>query len=398
MRPRLFALGLALELAVFGCASSRALAASSPYRLTAKPAVHEQSVPWQLVDATVFSPVTRLLRRPRPSVDLADGGVPDTSFFTNRDIASLSPAAIQAGPTEPGHRAQPPFTVTRLKDEGKTAGLFVKDAKGDRYLFKFDFIGRPDLITGAEVVSSKLLHALGYYVPSYEIEQARVSDFRIEDGQGIEAEDVRRVLAPRVRGGTVRMSASRLVDGEILGSFRSKDYRDLAELRALRLAYAWINNTDAKDHNTLMVWTGDRAIGYLIDFGSSLGGDAERGAKRPCQGWTNDVDLQVWTAELLTFGLYDSGCKLSDRPYSTGVGLLSSRFDPRRWKPYAPNFAFEEMTREDARWMAGRLARFTREQLAAAVAAGRYGRREDAQYLIEVLDARRQQIVEVYRP
>jgi hypothetical protein len=54
------------------------------------------------------------------------------------------------------------------------------------------------------------------------------------------------------------------------------------------------------------------------------------------------------------------------------------------------------MTREDAQWLARRLSALSREQLEAAVAAGRYSDPEDAAWIVNVLDERRQAIMEEY--
>jgi hypothetical protein len=165
----------------------------------------------------------------------------------------------------------------------------------------------------------------------------------------------------------------------------------------LKLAYAWLNNIDAKDHNSLLVWDGQRTVGYLIDFGTSLGADAGvGGAKRPCAGWLNSVDLKEASVKLLTLGLYHPACDVPMPPRDPSVGLFLPTVNPDQWKPYAPNLAFQEMNEDDARWMAGRIARLTRVQVEAAVSAGQYHDPADAAYLVETLERRRAIIVERY--
>jgi len=78
------------------------------------------------------------------------------------------------------------------------------------------------------------------------------------------------------------------------------------------------------------------------------------------------------------------------------VGRFASTVDPDRWKPYAPNLAFEEINTDDARWMAARLARLSRAQIEAAVLAGCYSDPADAAYLTEALESRRDVIVRHY--
>ena len=95
-------------------------------------------------------------------------------------------------------------------------------------------------------------------------------------------------------------------------------------------------------------------------------------------------------------GLHHPVCDAQARSLSPGVGLFSPRVDPDHWKPYAPNLAFEEMNDDDARWISRRLARLSRAQIEAAVAAGRYSRASDAAYLADMLEQRRMAIIRHY--
>jgi hypothetical protein len=344
---------------------------------------------------------------PVRSLNLKDGQLTSSAFFTDRDPARLSPEDVARGPTRPGDVAQPPFAITKAKTEGKTPGFFVTDARGVRYLFKLDPIDAPELLSGAEVVTSKLLYALGYHVPSYEIVYVQPEELQVapdlvsrEARGGVRPfleSDVAAFLEGRVLEGRVRVAASRMLEGEVLGPASFKRFRDCTELRALKVAYAWVNNIDAKDHNSLLVWNGDRVVGYLIDFGTALGADAGLGGpKGPCAGWLNIVDLKEVSLKLLTLGMHHPPCDVEIRPASPSVGLFTAEVDPEGWKPYAPNLAFEEMNDTDAEWMARRMARLSRAQIEAAVAAGRYSNPADAAYLADMLERRREAIVRAY--
>ncbi len=408
---------LFLALALSGCTVWPKRWGQQPCCFSTKPSVKKQTIAWHLVDVTVFWPVTQslnpfqigrwILRRPVHALNLKDGQVFDSAFFTNQDPASLSSEQMRWGPTQLGDSAQGPFLITRMKREGKTSGFFVTDAAGKRYLFKLDPIDAPELLSGAEVVTSKLLHALGYRVPSYEIVILEPKDLKVSaesvqrDNYGrahpVTLEDVTRQIRPRLRQGRLRVVASRIVDGQILGPARFKDFRNCAEMRALKVAYAWLNNIDAKDHNTLLVWDGKQTLGYLIDFGTSLGADAGRaGLKHPCAGSTYIVDPVVGVFEMLTLGMFPSGCEAHPQSLGPSLGILSPEVDPDRWKPYAPNVAFQAMTREDALWMTRRLGHLSKAQIEAVVSAAQYIRTEDATLLVEVIEARRASILKHY--
>lgn len=402
-----------------GCARMR-WSTAHPCCVEGKPFLQRQTIAWHLFDVTLVSQVTRSLnvvrqgRRwlgmPVRSRNLRDGRLVASIFMEPHEPGSLSPEAVRWGPSRPEDLPVPPLVITKSKLEGKTAGFFVRDARGRRHLLKLDPVDAPELLTGAEVVTSKLMCALGYRVPSYEIavvspEELRVApDARKKGASGtmvqFTEEDLRVVLQGRLRDGRIRVVATKIVEGEILGPVPFKAFKDCAELRALKVAYAWVNNIDTKDHNSLLVWDGHQTVGYLIDFGTSLGADAgiggPGGPKDPCAGGRYIVDLTVLPLELATLGLYDGGCDRRSPLVSGAVGRFATTVNPDRWKPYAPNLAFSEMTREDARWMARRLSRLSRAQLEAAVSAGRYSDPSDASYLVEALEGRRQAIVAHY--
>ncbi len=407
---------VALVGVLTGCASwPRAW--GPPCAVDARPRVHRQPIGWHLFDVTVIEPLKQVLRVgrlgrrllgvPVRALNLEDGAVTHSAFLAGREPATLSPQDVRWGPTPPGDAPAPPLTITKMKMEGKTAGFFATDARGVRYLVKLDPVEAPELLSGAEVVTSKLLYALGYHVPSYEVAELPPAAFvpapdaqLREAGQAprpLRADDLEALLDPRARHGTVRVVMSRILEGTILGPARFKRFRDCAEIRALKLAYAWTNNIDSKDHNTLLVWTGERTTGYLIDFGTSLGADAGRGsAQRPCAGWTYIVDLKEAALELATLGLHRPPCEPGVPAFDEHIGRLSSDVDPEHWKPYAPNVAFWELNETDAVWMARRMAALSRKQIEAAVSAARYSRPEDAAYLASVLEARRDAIVRHY--
>jgi hypothetical protein len=394
-------------LSVSGCASWPRSWSARPCCIDTKPVVKKQTIGWHLFDVTVLSQIEqgfhlirvtrKLLGVPVQAVNLKDGWLSGSAFANGHRPEALSPEQVRWGPTRPEDLAVPPFRVTKLKGEGKTEGFFVTDSRGVRYLFKLDPPDAPELLTGAEVVSSKLLYALGYHVPSYEIVAVEPGQLTVHPELAFAQQDLEAILADHVHRGSLRVVASKILDGTILGPARFERFRDCADLRALKLAYAWVNNIDAKDHNSLLVWNGHETEGYLIDFGTSLGADAgRRGPKNPCAGWQYIVDFKEAALEVATLGWHRSGCDPLETPHDPHVGLLSARLDPHRWKPYAPNLAFEEITKDDAQWMAQRMSRISRVQIDAAVSAGRYSNPDDERYLSEVLDARRTTIVTHY--
>lgn len=365
------------------------------------------SVNAHLFSSAVVSPIARnlnfwrtgrrLVQHPTPSINLDDGQITDSMFLTDRSPADLSPEQLRWGPTNPNDLPLPPFTISKIKDEGKTGGFFVRDATGQRYLFKLDPYDAPGLMSGAEVTTSKLLYALGYRVPSYEVLYVYPDELILGEEERDDADDLQELIDTHLRAdGRLRVAASRFIEGEILGSPRFSQFKDCVEVRSLKLAYAWVNNIDTKDHNALLVKKDEREVVYLIDFGSAFGADAStESTKDPCSGWQYTVDFKGLMMRAVSLGMLEPKCDRQE-PFSSAIGRFSATFDPLKWKPYVYNRSFKEMTDEDARWMARRLAEFTPQQIEAAVSAGQYESPEEEAYLVRTLLERRDKILQTY--
>jgi len=196
-----------------------------------------------------------------------------------------------------------------------------------------------------------------------------------------------------------RALASRFVPGEVLGSFKFDWVRDRREFRGLKLAAAWLNDTDRAGQNTLAAVEDDLVTFYLLDFNGSLG--SYRGGI-PKESWIGcryawDVEKQViGLFSLLTLGLIqDKPCVRGEIVESLSLGYISTSLDPDQWRPEKPNTAFDSMTEDDAVWMAGKMAQFSREQLAAIVAEAKIDETE-AKRLLEVLLSRRRAVLGKY--
>lgn len=309
----------------------------------------------------------------------ADGEVPTGSFYVNRDIPSISLAELEFGPGGVPREVPAPITIQSIRDRDDLVRFFGTSADGRRHFFKPDHPDWPELTSGAEVVTSRLLWALGYHVP--------VNRVCTIEGTGDPRFDGRRAVA------------SEIIPGEILGPWRFRSAYRRREMRGLRVAAAWLNYASAADHNTLVAWRDGAAYFYLLDFDNSLGATA-RGPKDPWIGWRHAWDVRERLLTAATLGL----ASLRRRPWepvspvvSPAVGRFDDRVDPRRFHCRLPNYAFHEMTEADARWMARKIAQLTPAQIRAAVRAGRYSDPRDEDYLVETLLARRAAISLLYR-
>ncbi|MBZ0233759.1 MAG: hypothetical protein K8M05_15635, partial [Deltaproteobacteria bacterium] len=353
--------------------------------------------------------------------------VPDSTWFENRIGArDLSLDELRRGPAVVGSpEAHRPWTVRSSKVGGASAGFIITDARGERFILKFDLAAHPEVETGADAITSRLLWAVGYNVPEDHVVYFRPGDLvvapdaTVKDVFGnkrpLTPAAVRETLAAMTvePDGRIRGLASRFLDGVPLGGHPSEGVRPddpndriPHELRRdLRGAYAffsWLDHVDVKEDNTLDMWVPDAADPsrhhvrhYLIDFGKSLGAMAAiEGDHR--RGYTYVFDPADMFASLVTAGWSPRPWaeRHRDRVPLRGVGLFSARgFDPGRWKPYTAAYApFHAADRLDQLWAAKILMRFSRAQLRAVVEAARYSDPRAAEHITDVLVARQRAI------
>jgi hypothetical protein len=346
----------------------------------------------------------------------------DGPWFVNRHGARrMSVEDLVRGP----NRGAPPnpaqtWTVFRSKSQGITPGFEIRDESGERYVIKLDPVEVPELASAAEVIATKIFYALGYHVPENYIVRVHSDRFQIAPGTKIEDRfgdkspltpfrfhrTIRRI--PRLPDGTMRVTASKYIDGVPIGHRRYHETRsddpndvvpheDRREQRGLRLFAAWLNHDDTRGHNTLDSWVEEsgrhHVRHYLIDFGSTFGSGSVD-MQLPHLSYHYWLDLPLLEKNLLGFGFHVPEyrrAKWPEFPEYEAVGRWESElFDPLKWRNDYPNPAFVRMTARDAFWAAKILMKFTREELAAIVAAGEFSDPEDGRYFLEVLLERQQ--------
>ena len=309
-------------------------------------------------DILTLEPLWRRLSEDR-AWNVLDGEVPDGSFYTNRAAEDLTPQRVAQGPcTMPA--PEPPYRIGKVKVGGGGRLAFIgQDARGRTFMFKLDHPDHPELGSTAAIVGSRVLWALGYHVPPiFLVTIEGTGDDRF-DGQ--------------------RATAALFLD-DVRGHFHFDWFRHRRELRGLRLASAWINDSDRIGTNTLVVERDGRATYYLIDFNSCLG------------SWQG-CPKEPWRGVRHAWDLLPLPPKPAPPVISPAIGRLAADFDPLKWRPQAPNNAFNHMTEADAAWMIERIDRLKRPHLEAIVAEACLTNSDDARRLIDILLTRRQAIL-----
>ncbi len=217
------------------------------------------------------------------------GEVMDGDWYVNRHAARrMTIEELQRGPGNANPPAlTSPWQVLVVKTFGVNPGMLVADSKKELYLLRFDPYGHEGLATGAEMVTSRLFHALGYHVPeNYIVRFARSQLVANPEGQavsssgrprGLLATDID-VFLRRVPAGadqTYRAVATRLPEGRgaLLGPFqvwgmRRDDPNDIVphehrrDLRGLSVFEAWVNNANARAVGTQDILT---TVGGVVE-------------------------------------------------------------------------------------------------------------------------------------
>lgn len=429
----LFAMAIALAGSPPGAAPVSAAAAPADTAARA-PVERNYSYAYDLFDQSLVRPATRVLdvprglRRitghPREAANVDDSDqvrLPSTWWQPRIGFRVVTPEQMLAGPGPGCGPAPGRWTVSHGKDQGVTPGFQVKDAKGDKFLIKFDPPAHAELTNQADVIGSRLLWGAGYNVSDDAISSFRIEDLDIAgdatyaDARGRKLPFthayLEKILArvDRAPNGSYPCLTSRYLAGKPLGPFeyrgRRKDdpedripHQLRRELRGLWTVCAWLNHADSRGPNSLDMWIteGGRSFvrHYLMDYNAILGAGGA-GARSYSTGSEYYVDYGVMSRQLWTAGLVPFAWEASIDPHMPSVGFVESKtFDPAGWRPDYPNPAFDDRTTRDIRWGARIVAGFTDDHIRAAVTAAHYSDPRAAEAITRVLIERRDKLVQ----
>lgn len=348
--------------------------------------------------------------------------VPCSSWYCARHHRHPMPlAALVAGP--PLQPPQLPLTVLKGKDMGAASGFQVKDARGNRYMLKFDVAGHLGLANTGEMIGNRIFHAAGYNVPGAASLDLSPSDLKVDPSatavifqvqkRPLTEAAVRASLAHAARGenGLVRAVAVPWISGKVLGGFdmlgrRSDDPNDRIRheqrrsVRASWMLYAWLSVLDPSPINTIDTYVEEEGRHfvrhYFFDFGCAFGS-----ATAYTEGVQQDgeylLEVGRTLASLFTLGLYRRPFQDDEHRQEwsrlaaehPAIGAYPARsFDPDAFRTNRRVPAYMRLTSRDAYWGAKLVTAFTDDEIAALVATARLAQ-DDAEYLEGALRVRR---------
>lgn len=311
------------------------------------------------------------------------------------------------------------WTVVGAKSEGITPGFVILDANKELYFIKFDPLTNPEMATGADQVSNRLVYALGYHVPeNYLVQFSRETlvlgkEVMLADRLGrkrpMSSRDLTELMlkVPKNKRGRYRATASRVIPGKGIGPYRyhgvrRDDPNDFVphehrrDLRGFAIVSAWIGHDDSRAVNTydaLVEEDGARFIRhYILDLGSTLGSGTQR-ANSPRSGGEYLFGWKSSALQLFSLGLAIPNWTRASFPDLASVGRFeSARFDPERWVPEYPNPAFLNRLADDEFWAAKQIMSLNDREIRAIVSSGEYSDPRAAEWLAKCLIERRDKI------
>ncbi|MFQ5752473.1 MAG: hypothetical protein ACE5HI_10790 [bacterium] len=338
--------------------------------------------------------------------------VPASSWFTPRlGYKDISPQELLNGPEKMGP-PQAPIKIIKAKSGGNP-GFIIADARGKRYLIKFDPPEFPGIETTTALIVNRLYWGFGYNVPEDYLYYVRKEDLIIAPESDLTQEKVDAVLsqvAPPTNG-RYRATVSLWLDGIVIGPIppkgRRKDdlndkiaHEDRRVLRGLRVFNAFVNHTDMRPDNTLDVYVGEEGKGYvrhyLIDFGEAFAG---HGAEHDYlwDGFNHIFSFNQALTNLVTFGFNVQAWE--NIPYTAwkSVGAFESKtFKPEEWKEVYPYEPIRNSQAADNYWAVKIVGALNRDHLKILVDAADYPEGGAAEYMIETLMKRRHKVLEYF--
>lgn len=376
------------------------------------------------IDGQFLRLLTRALELPRERRALGVNAldeVPDSTWFTNRiGVRDMSPEEIAAAPRGVGSpEPHKPWTVVSTKEGGATPGFIIKDARGEKFLMKFDVQGQPEGETATQIIMGKLMWGFGLNVTEDYVAHVRpdelvlAPDAAVKDTFGnkrpLTREELDRRLASvdHMVNGHLRVLVSHWLPGKPLGGHSSEGVREddpndriphelRRDLRGLYALFSWLDHIDIHGGNMLDVYVEDPADRsrhyvkhYWVDYGIGLGYGARKNSERR-YGYEFYVDYPEMLRSFLSFGAFARAWEEREPQTRRGVGMYESRlYDPGAWKSSSPAYLpIYVADRIDKFWASKIIIRFKREHIQAAVDAAKLTDKDAARWLVDTLIAR----------
>ena len=356
------------------------------------------------------------------------GEVLDGAWYVNRHgRARMSPEELRRGSGD----AQPPsmtgpWHVLLLKNDDVRPTIVFRDDNNRVYRLRFDSRGSPELATGAEMISSRFFHALGYHVPETYLAIIDRERLVIEENatevtsnasvRPLRSEHIDRLLAgvARLDDGRYRAIALKVPNDvvSLVGPYqlfgtRSDDANDIVshehrrDLRGLQVFAAWLNHTHMDALHTFdIVVKPERepphVRHYLLDFMATLGSGIN-GPKAVWEGRDPVYGQNTTLRNIAGLGLYTPAWMRTSYPDLPAVGRFDSEtFEPETWTQLYDVAPFANRLPDDTFWAARQVMLFTDADIRTIVQVAQYSDPKVDRWIADCLIDRRNRIGRTY--
>jgi hypothetical protein len=289
-----------------------------------------------------------------------------------QDPGSISAKDLFYG--EGGKDGQPvaPFKFISEDMNGTNPKFDVKDTNGKKWRVKLAEEARP------EVVASRLLWAVGYYVnDDYLLHVATIKGIDMKRGAKlVHNEQVVDARFERKADNNTKIA---------IWEWKSNPFLNTREFNGLRVMMAVLNNWDLKDANNAVYTNKEtgRQTFIVSDIGATFATNSLQNTRAKDKG---NVDSYVGSKFII--GTTPTTVDFGTPSAPTGVLLKSAGFlaaDYVQRRGYV--WIGQDIPREDARWIGSMLGQLSHEQLVDAFRAGNFPPESIDQY-VSVLESR----------
>jgi hypothetical protein len=350
------------------------------------------------------------------------GDVLDGAWFVHRHSRRrMTQEELMRGP---GGRNKPsteePLRVLTVRKYDVRPGLLVADAKNTVYLLRFDPPRNPEMSTGAGMIGTRLMYALGYWTgESHIINFQRSQLVASPEGEDITAvgtakdlmeEDIDLFLdtVHKDRQGNYRALAITVPkNAELIGPYqfygsRSDDPNDIVahehrrDQRGLHVISAWLANNWISPTQTVDVLLEENGTTfirhYFVDFFTSLGSGFQE-VKHAREGNEPLLDLRQSMKNFAGFGIYAPKWQRASYRRQRSAGLYEYEvFDPAKWVSNYDVAPLANHLPDDDYWAAKLIMSLTDDDLRAIVSTAEYSDQRTADWIAECLGKRRDKI------
>ena len=322
------------------------------------------------------------------------------------------------------------WIIDQGKSNGANPGFRVNIPGVGKFMLKSDPKEQPERATGATSIASRIYYAAGYWAPCDSVVYFDPAVLKLKPGLTVtdntgvtkpfdEAALKKLLAGASHRGELVRMVASRWLPGRTVGPFtyagtRKDDPADVIphehrrDLRGAKLFAAWTSHFDSREQNTMTTWVSanpkdvDSSPGHfrhwIIDIGDAFGSEWDWEGMSKRLSYSYYFDIPYILEDFLSLGIPERHWDHVQRsPDGAIFGFFESAdFDPTTWRGGYPNPTFANMSEHDAAWATRLIARFTEEDVVAAVKVGDYTDPRHTPFLVHHLLVRQRRILERY--